>query len=99
MGVVPKLGAAISTIPTPVVGGISIVLFGMIAAVGVRTVVEHKVDFSKSRNMLISAVVLVLGIGGAVLSIPLGDGKVEVAGMALGAIVGIILNKLLPESK
>jgi len=49
--------------------------------------------------MLISAVVLVLGIGGAVLSIPLGDGKVEVAGMALGAIVGIILNKLLPESK
>ena len=99
MGVVPKLGAVISTIPTPVVGGISIVLFGMIAAVGVRTVVEHKVDFSKSRNMLISAVVLVLGIGGAVLSIPLGDGKVEVAGMALGAIVGIILNKLLPESK
>jgi len=99
MGVVPKLGAVISTIPTPVVGGISIVLFGMIAAVGVRTVVEHKVDFSKSRNMLISAVVLVLGIGGAVLSIPLGEGKVEVAGMALGAIVGIILNKLLPESK
>ena len=97
LGLVPKLGAIISTIPTPLIGGISIVLFGMIASIGIRTVVEHKVDFSRSRNLLISAVVLVLGLGGAVLSIPLGDAKIEIAGMALGAIVGIILNKVLPE--
>ena len=97
LGLVPKLGAVISTIPTSLIGGISIVLFGMIASIGIRTVVEHKVDFSHSRNLLISAVVLVLSLGGAVLPIPLGNGKIEMAGMALGAIVGIILNKILPE--
>jgi len=69
----------------------------MIASIGIRTLVEHRVDFTRSRNLLISAVILVLGLGGAVLSIPLGDAKVEIAGMALGAIVGIILNKILPE--
>ena len=97
LGLVPKLGAIISTIPTPLIGGISIVLFGMIASIGIRTVVEHRVDFSRSRNLLISAVVLVLGLGGAVLAIPLGTTTLEIAGMALGAIVGIILNKVLPE--
>ena len=69
----------------------------MIASIGIRTVVEHKVDFSHSRNLLISAVILVLSLGGAVLPIPLGSGKIEIAGMALGAIAGIILNKILPE--
>jgi len=97
MGLVPKLGAVILTIPTPLIGGISIVLFGMIASIGIRTVVERKVDFSRSRNLMISAAILVLGLGGAVLAIPLGTGKIEIAGMALGAIVGIILNKILPE--
>jgi len=97
MGLVPKLGAVILTIPTPLIGGISIVLFGMIASIGIRMVVEKKVDFSRSRNLLISAVILVLGLGGAVLAIPLGTGKIEIAGMALGAIVGITLNKILPE--
>lgn len=95
LSMIPKLGALISTIPGPVIGGISIVLFGMIAAIGVRTVVENKVDFSLSRNLLIGAVILVLGIGGAVF-----DFKIfQLAGMALGAIVGIILNKILPEDK
>ena len=65
-----KLGAIISTIPTPVVG-ISIILFGMIAAVGVRTVVENQVDFKESRNLIIAAVILVLGIGGAMFEIPI----------------------------
>jgi len=97
LGLFPKLGAVILTIPTPLIGGISIVLFGMIASIGIRTVVEHKVDFSHSRNLLISAVILVLSLGGAVLPIPLGSGKIEIAGMALGAIVGIILNKILPD--
>lgn len=93
LSMIPKLGAIISTIPGPVVGGISIVLFGMIAAIGVRTVVENKVDFSLNRNLIIGAVILVLGIGGAVF-----DFKIfQLAGMALGAIMGIILNKILPQ--
>ena len=97
LGLVPKLGAVILTIPSSLIGGISIVLFGMIASIGIRTVVEHKVDFSQSRNLLISAVILVLGLGGAVLAIPLGTTKIEIAGMALGAIIGIVLNKILPK--
>lgn len=95
LGVVPKLGAFISTIPTAVVGGISIVLFGMIAAIGARTLVEHKVDFKEQRNLIIAAVIFVLGLGGAMLPI----GNVNIEGMALAAIVGIILNKVLPQPK
>jgi uracil permease len=93
LSVVPKLGAFISSIPTPVVGGISIILFGMIAGVGVRTVVENAVDFKKSRNLIIAAVILVLGLGGASVSL----GWFTISGMALGAISGIILNKVLPD--
>ncbi|MBF8984224.1 uracil permease [Lutibacter sp. B2] len=93
LGLVPKLGGLISTIPTAVVGGISIILFGMIASIGMRTLVEHKVDFTQSRNLIICAVILVLGLGGA--SIHLGSFSIE--GMALAAIIGIILNKVLPE--
>lgn len=95
LSMIPKLGALISSIPVPVIGGISIVLFGMIAAVGVRTVVENQVDFKLSRNLIIGAVILVLGIGGAVF-----DFKIfQLSGMALGAIMGIILNKILPQDK
>lgn len=93
LSMIPKLGAIISTIPGPVIGGISIVLFGMIAAIGVRTVVENQVDFSKNRNLIIGAVILVLGIGGAVFDFKF----FQLAGMALGAIMGIILNKVLPQ--
>lgn len=95
LGVVPKLGAFISTIPAAVIGGISIVLFGMIAAIGARTLVERNVDFKEQRNLIIAAVIFVLGLGGAML--PLGNVKIE--GMALAAIVGIILNKVLPQPK
>lgn len=99
LSVIPKLGAFITTIPTPVIGGISIVLFGMIASIGVRTVVENKVDFKKSRNLIIAAVILVLGLGGATLPVAMGKINFQISGMALGAIVGIILNKILPEDK
>lgn len=99
MGIMPKLGAVIQTIPNAVIGGISIVLFGMIASIGIRTVIENNVDFTSSRNLLISAVILVLGIGGAAVSFTIGDAQFNIAGLALAAIVGIILNKLLPEKK
>ncbi|MCL2067158.1 MAG: uracil-xanthine permease family protein [Treponema sp.] len=97
LGVIPKLSAIIATIPGAVIGGISIVLFGMIAAVGARTLVENRVDFKKSRNLLIAAVVLVLGLGGAELPINVGSFSITISSLALAAIVGIILNKALPE--
>jgi len=91
---VQKIGGFISTIPTPVVGGIAIILFGMIAAIGVRTVVENKVDMSKSRNLIVSSVIFVLGIGGAAVNL---GGGIKFEGIGLAAIVGIILNQLLPQ--
>lgn len=99
LGGVPKIAALISTIPGSVIGGISIVLFGMIASIGLRTVVENKVDFSKSRNLIIAATILVLGIGGAVLPFKIGSFSLSLQGMGLAAIVGIILNKILPQAK
>ena len=147
----PKLAACISAIPTPVVGGISLVLYGMISAVGVRNVVENKIDFSKARNVIIAAIILVLSIGvtysaAGAINIPIGkkvvssevqyievngekvyadaDGKfmvtydanvpedveiksetventvpvidISLSGLAIGSLVGIILNAALP---
>lgn len=97
LGVIPKLGAVISTIPVAIIGGISIILFGMIASIGARTLVENQVDFNKSRNLIIAAVIVVLGLGGAVLPINIGALSLNIEGMALAAIAGIILNVLLPE--
>lgn len=99
LAIVPKLSSIISTIPTGVVGGISIVLFGMIASIGARTLVEKQVDFKKSKNLIIAAVILVLGLGGAVLPINLGFVNFSIEGMALAAIIGIIMNKVLPDEK
>jgi len=99
-GFVPKLGAFISTIPAPVMGGVSILLFGLIAASGLRMLVESGIDYSHSRNLILSSVVLVVGIGMEVaeIRIPLGD--YTVPGMALATLLGVILNLILPsESK
>ena len=89
-----KLTALIRTVPEPVIGGISIILFGMIASIGIRTVVENAVDFKKARNLIISSVILVVGIGGAVVK--LWDG-IQLGGVGLAAIIGIILNQVLPR--
>ena len=97
IGLVPKLGAIIATIPGALIGGISIILFGMIAAVGVRTVVENNVNLEKSRNLIIAATILILSLGGVSIPISLGTGQIEIEGMALGALVGIILNKVMPN--
>lgn len=91
---VQKIGALISTIPEPVMGGISIVLFGVIAASGIRTLVDAGIDFGDKRNLVISSVILVLGIGGAELSI----GTFNLHGMALATVAGIILNLILPKN-
>lgn len=97
IGLVPKLNAFTSTIPTPVIGGAVIVLFGMIAAIGARTLVNNQVDFSKTRNMIIAAVILVFGLGGAVIPIKIGLVEINIVGMALAATVGIVLNAILPQ--
>ncbi len=97
IGLIPKMGAVIATIPGALIGGISIILFGMIAAIGVRTVVENKVDFEKPRNLIIAATILILSLGGVAIPISLGNGQITIEGMALGALVGIILNKVMPE--
>lgn len=93
MSFIPKMGALISTIPSAVMGGVSIVLFGIISASGLRTLVESGIDYGDKRNLVISSVILVLGIGGAQLSL----GGLSLQGMGLAAMVGIILNLVLPK--
>jgi len=96
-GFVPKLGAAISSIPTPVMGGISLLLFGLIASSGLRLLVDSGIDFSHSRNLILASVVLVVGIGMETggFTIPLGD--YTIPGMALATVLGIVLNLILPH--
>lgn len=89
-----KVTALISTIPNCVLGGMSILLYGVIASNGLRILVDSKVDFSKQRNLIIASAMLVIGLGGAVF--PLG-GSATLSGTALAAIVGVVLNLILPE--
>ena len=95
----PKFEAIINTIPSGIIGGISFVLYGMISAIGVRNVVENQVDFTNSRNLIIAAVILVCALGfNSVGGITFGIGGVSVtlSGLAIAAIVGILLNAILP---
>ena len=98
----PKFSAVIQTMPTATVGGISLILYGMISAVGVRNVVETKVDFTKSRNVIIAALILVLAIGinysaaGAISFTIAKKITISLSGLAVGALTGIILNAILP---
>ena len=95
----PKFAALIVAMPGATMGGVSLVLYGMISAVGVRNVVENKVDFTKSRNVLIAAMIMGLAIGvnysGAIV-IPVGKIAISLSGLAVGALVGIIMNAILP---
>ena len=97
----PKVEAVISCMPTATLGGVSLVLYGMISAVGVRNVVENKVDFSKSRNVIIAALILVLSIGinfsaAGAITFSIGSVTISLSGLAVGALTGIILNAILP---
>lgn len=91
---VGKISAFISTIPSPVLGGMSILLYGVIASNGLRVLVDNNIDFAKQRNLIIASAMLVIGLGGAIL--PLGN-IVTLSGTALSAMVGIILNLVLPQ--
>lgn len=97
----PKIAAVIYCMPTATLGGVSLVLYGMISAVGVRNVVENQVDFSKSRNVIIAALILVLSIGinfsaAGAIAFTIGSVTISLSGLAVGALVGIILNAVLP---
>jgi uracil permease len=95
-----KFGALIQTIPTPVLGGVSMLLFGIIASSGIRTIVESGVDFKDKRNLTIASVILVIGIGGGRLAFSItGDFQFQLAGVALAALVGIILNLVFPYKR
>ena len=95
----PKFAALIVAMPAATMGGVSLVLYGMISAVGVRNVVENQVDFTKSRNVLIAAMIMGLAIGvsyaGAIV-IPVGSITISLSGLAVAAIVGIAMNAILP---
>jgi uracil permease len=87
--------------PTATVGGISLILYGMISAVGVRNIVENQVDFTKTRNVIIAALILVLSIGinysaAGSIAFQLGSITISLSGLAVGALTGIILNAILP---
>ncbi len=94
MGLIPKLAAILRTVPVPVLGGLSVVLFGMIASVGMRTLVEGEVDFKKSRNMIVVGLILVFGIGVSPGMVNIGD--VPLSGLAIAAVVGVVANLVLP---
>lgn len=98
MSFLGKLTAIIQTIPNAVLGGVSLLLYGFIAVNGLKVLVEKQVNFSKTRNVILASTMLVLGLGGATISFMIGDGTVAFSGMALAAIVGIILNLVLPKS-
>jgi len=95
----PKVGALIQTIPNPVLGGICMLLYGLIASSGLRTLVEKNVDYKEKRNLTITSVILVLGIGGGLLQFKFGDFTFSLAGVALATVVGIILNFVVPEKR
>ena len=92
----PKFAAIVELIPTAVIGGISFILYGMISAIGVRNVVENKVDFSQSRNLIIAAVILVSALGLGTVVIPVGGMSISLSALAAASILGIVLNAILP---
>ena len=95
----PKFDALVNSIPTAIVGGVSFVLYGMISAVGVRNVVENRVDLTKSRNLIIAAVIFVCGLGFAStggITFTVGSADITLTGLAIAALAGVILNAILP---
>ena len=95
----PKFDALVNSIPVAIVGGVSFILYGMISAVGVRNIVENRVDLTKSRNLIIAAVMFVSGLGFSStggLTFRIGDAAVTLTGLAIAAIAGVLLNAVLP---
>jgi uracil permease len=94
LGFVGKVSAVILSIPGPVISGISFVLFGVIAASGLKILIENQIDFDRKKNLLIASVILVTGIGGLVVE----AGSFTLSAMALATVLGIVLNLILPNT-
>ncbi|MBQ8389717.1 MAG: uracil-xanthine permease, partial [Oscillibacter sp.] len=93
----PAFAVIINTIPAAIIGGVSFILYGMISAIGMRNVVENRVDFTNSRNLIIAAVILVCGLGfGSGLTFEIGGASITLTSLAIAAIAGIALNAILP---
>ena len=90
---VGKISGFLKTIPSAVLGGIMLLLFGMIASIGIKTLIDAKPDMHNTRNQVIISVILTIGIGGAVIN----WGNFSLAGIGLASVVGIILNLIMPE--
>src|SRR5690554_4389447 len=90
-----KISAFLRSIPDSVLGGIMLLLFGMIAATGINNMIHNKTDMSNTRNLIIVSLILIIGIGGAVLTI----GNISMTGISLSALLGVILNLIIPQTK
>lgn len=99
LGFLGKFTALVSTIPNAVLGGVSLLLYGFIAVNGLKVLIENQIDFGNTRNVIIASAMLVLGLGGATISIVSGDLSITISGMSLAAVVGVLLNLLLPEER
>lgn len=99
IGFFGKFTAIISTIPNAVLGGVSLLLYGFIAVNGLKVLIKNQIDFEQPKNVVVASTMLVLGLGGAAISIVSGDLSVTISGMSLAAIIGIILNLILPNEK
>lgn len=98
-GFLGQLTAIISSIPSPVLGGVSILLYGFISVNGLKILIQNKVDFENTKNVIVASSMLVLGLGGAVISIITKNISVSISGMSLAALVGILLNLFIKERK
>ena len=100
LGFFGKFTAIVSTIPNPVLGGVSLLLYGFIAVNGLKVLIQNQTDFSKNKNIIVASSMLVLGLGGAVINFKTGGSMiVPLSGMSLAAVVGILVNLFLPEEK
>ena len=98
-GFLGKLTGVISSIPTPVLGGVAVLLYGFISVNGLKILIQNQVDFGNTKNVVVASTMLVLGLGGAAISIITKNVSVSISGMSLAAIIGILLNLLIPEEK
>ena len=99
LGFLGKFTALVSTIPNAVLGGVSLLLYGFIAVNGLKVLIENQVNFGITKNVIVASAMLVLGLGGAAISIVSGDLSITISGMSLAAVVGVLLNLLLPEER
>lgn len=99
LGFLGKFTAIVSSIPNPVLGGVSLLLYGFIAVNGLKVLIQNQIDFGKPKNVVVASTMLVLGLGGAAVSIASGDLAITISGMSLAAVIGIILNLCLRERK